>query len=158
MSTCAKDRPPAAFGADHCRLFRLRKPQRPRITRDREEGASPAADVRRFLKDGPEAEQIGGVCGPDDTRNLLNCDIYNGLPGYIITEVTLLVTWFPVEDDNARRFNVPITIKPLTTEHIVVRLGLQLPPDNVFTDPHGKVTAHKRWAWENVGAKGYPAK
>ena len=111
-----------------------------------------------FLKDGSETEKIGGVCGTDDTRILLNCDIYNGLSGWTISEVTLDVIRVASEGDSARRYNVPITIKPLTTEHVTVRLGLQLPPDTVFKSPHGKVTTRQRWAWQSVGAKGYPAK
>ena len=97
-----------------------------------------------FLKDGPKAEKIEGVCGPNITRNLLNCDIYDGLPAWTITEVTLFVSWWPYKEDN-RRFHVPITIKPLTTQHVTVRLGLQLPPDDVrFKLPH------KRWSWQPV--------
>jgi hypothetical protein len=111
-----------------------------------------------FLKDGPEAEQVHGICGPDETRNLLNCDIYNGLPGWVLTAVTLRVTWIPYEETNVRDYDVPVIIRPLTTENVVVRLGLQLPPDNVLMFPHGKVTRHNRWGWQNVGARGYPAK
>ena len=99
-----------------------------------------------FLKDGPETEKIQGICETNDTRDLLNCDIYNGLPGWIISEVTLVVVngglsgW---ENDKARPFRVPVVIHPLTTEKVSVKLGLQLP---------------MRWSWQNVGAKGHPAK
>jgi hypothetical protein len=111
-----------------------------------------------FLKDGPEAEQVQGVCGTDDTRNLLNCDIYNGLPGWTITEVTLVITWSPYEKENVRYYQVPIVIEPRTTEHVTVRLGLQLPPDDILKLPRGKVARSSRWHWQNAGAKGYPAK
>src|SRR5712664_1117059 len=33
-----------------------------------------------FLKGGPEDERLDGVCGPDPSRNVVECDIYNGLP------------------------------------------------------------------------------
>lgn len=110
-----------------------------------------------FLKDGPEAEKIDGVCSTDETRRSLICDIYNGLPGWTVTEVTLVVTWQPPGNDSSRLYNVPITIKPLTTERVTVRLGLQLPPDNFFKFL-GKATRNTRWGWQHVGAKGYPAK
>jgi len=67
----------------------------------------------------------------------------NGLPGWTITEVTSAVTWSPYGKDDVRYFQVPVIIQPRTTEHVAVRLGLQLPT---------------RWSWQNVGAKGYPAK
>ena len=111
-----------------------------------------------FLKDGPEAERVEGVCGTVDTHNLLNCDIYNGLPGWTLTEVTLVVTWAPYEKDDVRNYQVPIIIKPRTTETVTVRLGLQLPPDDVLNLRPGKVETVSRWQWQIVGAKGYPAK
>ena len=110
-----------------------------------------------FLKDGPKAEKIYGVCGADDTRNLLNCDIYNGLPGWTVTEVTLVVLLAPYGDGDSRYYQVPIIIKPRTTEHVAVRLGLHLPPD-YFRESDGKVSAFARWSWDIEGAKGYPTK
>jgi hypothetical protein len=114
-----------------------------------------------FLKDGPEAERVQGVCGPDNSRNLLNCDIYNGLLGWTITEVTLYVSWSPYEKKDLRYYQVPVTIQPQTTEHVTVRLGLQLPPDEVDEVyevlHHGKFQTSRQWAWQNIGAKGYPA-
>jgi hypothetical protein len=111
-----------------------------------------------FLKDGPEAERVGGVCGTDYTRNLLNCDIYNGLPGWIITEITLVVTWAPYEKNDSRYYQIPIIIEPRMTEHVTLRLGLRLPPDDVFKLPHGKVQTSSHWHWQTVGARGRPAK
>ena len=109
-----------------------------------------------FLKNGPEAEKVEGICNPDRTRSVLNCDVYNGLPGWTITEVTLRVAHYPYEGDDARDYEVPITIKPRTTEQVTVRLGLQLPPDSKWAD--GKVKAQTNWTWLPVGAKGYPTK
>jgi hypothetical protein len=60
------------------------------------------------------------------------------------------------EDDN-RYYPVPVIIKPHTTDHVAVRLGLQLPPD-YFRQPDGKVSAFARWRWQVVGAKGHPTK
>jgi hypothetical protein len=96
-----------------------------------------------FLKGGSEAERIEGVCNPDVTRTLLECDLYNGLRNWTLSEVTLIVLksspsgW----DQPGRTFRIPVTIRPLTTEHVTVRLGLELP---------------ERWQWQNVGARGYP--
>jgi hypothetical protein len=85
-----------------------------------------------FIKDEPEAEKIGGICSTDETRSSLNCDVYNGLPGWTLTELTLAVVWLPHGEDDVRYFQVPIMIKPRTTERIAVRLGRQLPPDEFF--------------------------
>jgi hypothetical protein len=103
-----------------------------------------------FLKDGPEAEKVSGVCGTDDTRDLLTCDLYNGLPEWTITEVTLGVPLSPYGRDDARYYQVSILIKPRTTEHVIVKLGLRLPTDS------GK--AIQRWSWLVAGAKGYRTK
>jgi hypothetical protein len=110
-----------------------------------------------FLRDGPESEKISGVCGTDVTRNVLNCDVYSGLPEWTVTEVTMGVTVAPYEKDDARFYQVPILIKPRTTERIAIRLGLQLPPDN-GKRPNGRATKFPLWGWQIEGAKGYPAK
>lgn len=98
-----------------------------------------------FLKDGPEEEKVEGICTSDDTRALVNCDIHNGLQGWTITEVTLFVGLIPYEKNSGHYYRVSSTIKPLTTERLAVRLGLQLPPGG-------------SWSWQTVGAKGYPSK
>jgi hypothetical protein len=49
-----------------------------------------------FLKGGPEDERLDGVCGPDLSRNVVECDIYNGLPGWRITEITIKVVILPL--------------------------------------------------------------
>ena len=111
-----------------------------------------------FLQNGPKEEQLRGVCEADETRNLLNCDMYNGLRGWTISELTIAVVWTTHENENTRDYKVPIAIAPLTTEHVTVRLGLQLPADEILKFPSGRVSASKRWHWQPVGAKGYPAK
>jgi hypothetical protein len=105
-----------------------------------------------FLKDGPEADRVSGVCGTDDTRDLLTCDLYNGLPEWTITEITLVVTLSPYGKDDARYYQVPTLIKPRTTEHVTVRLGLLLPTD-LSNLPQSKPI--QRWNWLVAGAKGY---
>jgi hypothetical protein len=109
-----------------------------------------------FLKDGPEAERVEGVCEHDYTRTVLNCDLYNGLRGWVVTEVTLAVTWLPYRDGDLRYYQVPITIRPFTTERATIRLGLQLPNDEVVNRA-GKVEALQHWRWQNIGTKGHSA-
>jgi hypothetical protein len=111
-----------------------------------------------FLKNGPENETLDGVCGTDDSRNLLTCDIHNGLSGWTITEVTLAVTWAPYGDGDKRYFRVPVTIQPEQSEHVAVRLGLQLPPDDVLNLGSRKGQTLQHWGWQTIGAKGRPAK
>jgi hypothetical protein len=111
-----------------------------------------------FLKGGPENEKLDDVCSTDSTRNLLDCDIYNGLPGWTITEVTLAVTWDPYGVDDLRYFKVPVTIPPKTTQHVSLRVGVQLPTDEVVKVPHREPQTTKRWGWHTVRAKGRPAK
>ena len=68
----------------------------------------------------------------------------------------MVVTWSPSVND-VRYYQVPVNIKPHTTEQIAIRLGLQLPPDNRKL-PNGRLTTFPRWGWQIEGAKGYPAK
>jgi hypothetical protein len=98
-----------------------------------------------FVENHPEGGKLGGVCGTDDTRNVLNCDIYNGLLDWTVTEITLLVTWSPYGDDDKRYYRVPVSIEPLKTERVSVRLGLQLPPDD-------------RWGFQIMSARGSTAR
>jgi hypothetical protein len=104
-----------------------------------------------FVENHPEGGQLGGVCGTDTTRNVLNCDIYNGLLEWTVTEITLAVTWSPYRDDDKRYYRVRLSIESLKTERVSVRLGLQLPPDDVV----GTRTM-KHWAWLIAGARGTP--
>lgn len=112
--------------------------------------------IAGFLQGGNEQEKIDGVCGTDETRNVLNCDIHNGLSGWTITESTLGLLYWPYKDDDVRYYRISKAIAPLTTEHISIRLGLQLPPDEM---PVGRKTQGIRhWRWLIVRAKGRPAK
>jgi len=101
-----------------------------------------------WVNGGPEDQQVKGVCGSDYTRNVLHCDIYNGLRDWQLTEVTIAVTWAPYGDDDRRDFAQRVSIQPLTTSTINIRLGMQLPAD---TRMRGTVLNH--WGWQIVGAK-----
>ncbi len=102
-----------------------------------------------FLENHPEGGKLNGVCGTDDTRNVLNCDIYNGLLDWTVTEIILAVIWSPYGDDDKRYYRVHVSIEPLTTERTTVSLGLQLPPDDM-------VGHH--WHWLIASARGYRVK
>jgi hypothetical protein len=111
--------------------------------------------VGGFLKDGPESEKLEGVCGTDHTRNVLNCDIYNGLPNWNVTEVTLEVAWLPYQDENKRFFRNRVSIPPMTTSRVSIKLGMLLPPDDVIK-PRAALppTTFTHWSWIITGAKG----
>jgi hypothetical protein len=98
-----------------------------------------------FIKGGNEKQTVDGVCSTDNTRNVLNCDIYNGLPDWKITELGFAVTWKPYSDEDARVFRQRVSIAPLTTASVTFRLGTQLP------------SIQRDWGWQIVGARGVPA-
>lgn len=108
----------------------------------------------------PEEGKIEGVCTPNPARNALNCDIYNGLTDWDVTEVRIAVTWAPYDGENKRFFNERVSIASLQTERISIRLGLQLPPDSQLMNnrglPMGPPLEH--WGWTPVSAKGHRKK
>ncbi len=108
-----------------------------------------------FVQDHPEGGKLGGGCGPDDTRNVLVCDIYNGLLGWTVTEVLLGVEWSPHGDDDKRFYRVSVSIEPLTTERVSVRLGLQLPPDRQLAPGTRPI---RSWHWLIMNARGHLTK
>jgi hypothetical protein len=110
--------------------------------------------VGGFLEGGDEQQKLDGVCGTDDTRNVFNCDIYNGLPNWGITELVIRVVWAPYSAGNVRDFREQVSIPPLTTASLRFRLGTQLPEDTMLF--HGRTQQH--WEWLVVGAKGIPAR
>jgi hypothetical protein len=104
-----------------------------------------------FLDGGDENQKIEGTCNTDDTRSVLTCDIYNGLPKWQITALIIRVTWAPYSQDNVRDFSERLTISPLTTGTVRFKLGKQLPADEVFSE---RRLSH--WSWLVVGAKARP--
>src|ERR1035437_8915361 len=44
-----------------------------------------------FIQNGPEDQLLDGQCGSDAMRNVLKCDVHNGLMDWNITEVTFQV-------------------------------------------------------------------
>jgi hypothetical protein len=48
-----------------------------------------------FIENHPERGKLDGVCEADPTRNVLNCDIHNGLLDWTVTEIIIGVRWSP---------------------------------------------------------------
>jgi hypothetical protein len=94
-----------------------------------------------FLEGGNENQKIEGTCSTDDTRSVLTCDIYNGLPKWQITALIIRVTWAPYSQADARDFQERVTIRPLTAGAVRFKLGKQLPADEVLL---GRLARH--WA------------
>jgi len=112
-----------------------------------------------FIDNHPDRGSLKGVCGTDATRNVLNCDIYNGLLDWRLTEITLMVTWWPYNDDDKRYYREVVSIEPLKSGQVSIKLALQLPLDDVIKrrDAGSPVTM-KHWNWLIAGAKGLPAR
>lgn len=110
-----------------------------------------AVTLGGFIQGGDEHQAIDGVCRVDQPRTSMTCDIYNGLPQWKITELSIRVTWFPYSTSNVRDFRERISIPPLTTGTVSFPLGLQLPAD---TSVQGHASAH--WSWIVAAAKGVP--
>jgi hypothetical protein len=110
-----------------------------------------------FLDGHPEEGELDGVCTPDAARTSVDCDIYNGLTGWAVREVTLVVTWSPYGQDDKRYYSERVSIDPQKTERVPIRLGLQLPLNTQVRNkrgvPIGRPSQH--WGWNLVGAKGH---
>ncbi len=104
-----------------------------------------------FVQNGSQDQLLAGVCGTDATRNNVDCDVHNGLIDWNVTEVTFQIV--PHGDDQQHYYRERISIAPLQTEHVTIRLGLQLPTDTYIK---GRTFSH--WSWLIVQAKGTPAK
>ncbi len=84
-------------------------------------------------------------------------DIHNGLVGWNVTEVTFQI--IRIGDDQQHYYRQRISIAPLQTEHVDIKLGMQLPADDYIKyrgKPGGQNFSH--WSWLIVGAKGRVAK
>ena len=116
---------------------------------------TPEQDLRitfgGFLDGGDEKQKIEGTCSIDDTRSVLTCDIYNGLPKWQITAPIVRVTWAPYSQADVRDFSERVTIQPLTTGTVRFKLGKQLPADEILL---GRRVS--QWSWLVVGAKARP--
>lgn len=131
---------------------------------DSSSGARPQADESipitygGFVQNGPPDELLDGQCSPNVTRDILECDIHNGLLHWNITEVTLQVisnVEHVNENTPAHYYRQSISIPCLQTATVTIRLGMTLPPDTqikVRGRPSGSPLSH--WSWLVVGARG----
>jgi len=106
-----------------------------------------------FIQNGPQDQLLDGTCTSDVMRILLECDIHNGLADWDITEVTFQV--LRSGGDGRHYYRERVSIASLQTEHVTIRLGMQLPPDEqprIRGRAIGKPQSH--WNWLVVGAKG----
>ena len=109
-----------------------------------------------FIEDHPEGGAVNGVCTSETNHDVLDCDIYNGLVDWTVTEITLGVTWFPYTDDDKRYFRETVFIEPLKTSRVSIRLGLQLPEDEVIRRRSKPPVTLNHWSWLITGARGLP--
>src|SRR5260370_36150843 len=61
-----------------------------------------------FVQNGPEDQLLNGVCGTDATRNVVDCDIHNGLMDWNITEITFQV--IPTRDEQQHYYRERVSI------------------------------------------------
>jgi hypothetical protein len=110
-----------------------------------------------FREGHPDEGELSGVCTPDVGRISMDCDIYNGIVGWAVREVTLVVTWSPYGQDDKRYYSERVSLDPQRTERVTIRLGLVLPLDTQLRNkrglPIGPPSQH--WGWNLVGAKGH---
>ena len=132
---------------------------RPTTATSTETGKRPGPShyPRRFREGHPDEGTLDGVCTPDMTRTVMNCDIYNGIAGWAVSEVTFVVTWSPYNEDDKRYYSEHVSIDPQKTERVPLRLGLQLPLDSQLRNNRGLPIGPpmKHWGWSLVGAKGH---
>jgi hypothetical protein len=110
-----------------------------------------------FIENGAQDQLLNGICETDVTRNNVDCDVHNGLIGWNVTEVTFQI--IRIGDDEHHYYRERVSIPALQTQHVSIRLGMQLPPDD-YIKYRGKPGGHtfSHWSWLIVQAKGTPAK
>lgn len=107
-----------------------------------------------FIKDGPENELLDGQCAESVARDVLRCDIHNGLMKWKVTEITFQVIRHGDKDGEQHYYRERISIVPLQTETVTIKLGMQLPADTRIAIRGRPVQTLNHWSWLVVGAKG----
>lgn len=103
-----------------------------------------------FISGGDENQKVEGICTPSADRTALQCDIYNGLPEWKLTVVALRIAR-SAPDIDTHEYHMRVSIPPMTTQTVTIKLGLRLPDDEgLYSHP----TTH--WGWLLVGAAGIP--
>jgi hypothetical protein len=107
-----------------------------------------------FIQNGPQDQLLDGQCSRNVTRDVLQCDIHNGLMNWNITEITFQVMRPSDPQNENHYYREPVSIASLQTETITIKLGMQLPADTYFKKRNGEVDTFTHWSWLIVGAKG----
>jgi hypothetical protein len=137
-----------------CALIGCDTPQSPEKPKESPKAQDLTITLGGFIENHPEGGSLGGTCVPDVMRNVLKCDVYNGLQDWTLTEITLVVTWLPYNQDDKRYYRETVSIEPLQTQQVSIRLGLQLPPDDVMRLRNRPPVTSHHWGWTYAGAKG----
>lgn len=116
--------------------------------------ARPNDRVWGGLQNGPQDELLNGQCSPNLSRDVLQCDIHNGLMKWNITEITFQVIRGGDPENEHHYYRERASIASLQTETITIKLGMQLPADTYFKERSGQVDTFTHWSWLIVGAKG----
>jgi len=107
-----------------------------------------------FIQSGPRDEVLDGQCSRNATRDSLQCDMHNGFMKWNITEITFQVIRTGDREDEHYYYRQRISIAPLQTETVTIKLGMQLPPDTYDTIKGRSLGPESHWQWLVVGAKG----
>jgi hypothetical protein len=111
-----------------------------------------------FLQNGPQDELLDGQCSRNATRDVLQCDVHNGLMKWNISEITFQVIRTGDPENERHYYRQRVSIAPLQTETMVIKLGMRLPADTYLNMHNREVKTFTHWSWLIVGAKGRPAK
>ncbi|HLK34687.1 MAG TPA: hypothetical protein VKT29_16450 [Terriglobales bacterium] len=107
-----------------------------------------------FIQNGPEGQLLDGQCRPNLTRDVLQCDIHNGLVPWNITEITLQIIRTGDAENEHHYYRERLSIASLQTETVTIKLGMQLPADTRLSFRGGQTSTMSHWQWLIVGAKG----
>lgn len=106
------------------------------------------------IVDDPTGGTIDALCHPLSGGTELQCDVYNGLQKWHLSEVEFsIIADMREHDEPARRIRVAIHAPPLSSGKVDFVLGTKLAPDTF--GPKGERFEH--WAFAVTGAKAYKA-
>lgn len=107
-----------------------------------------------FIENGPEDQLLDGQCRPNLTRDVLQCDIHNGLIPWNITEITFQVIRTGDPENEHHYYRERVSIASLQTATVTIKLAMQLPADTRLTFRGRQTSTMTHWEWLIVGAKG----
>lgn len=108
-----------------------------------------------FIQNGAQDQLLDGQCHTNLTRDVLECDIHNGLIPWNIMEITFQVIRAGEKPEGEHHYyRERVSIASLQTQTVTIKLGMQLPADTHLTFRGGKSSTMSHWSWLIVGAKG----